>query len=61
MFLDWFVKVVKQEGWGQLYGGLAPSLMGTAASHVMSNEIYKALDDRVVVNVLYKTLTSLSV
>ncbi|KAK1592759.1 hypothetical protein Q3G72_029918 [Acer saccharum] len=24
--------VVKQEGWGQLYGGLAPSLMGTTAS-----------------------------
>ena len=28
---------------------------------VMSNEIYKALDDRAVVNALYKTLTSLSV
>ncbi|TXG49907.1 hypothetical protein EZV62_025782 [Acer yangbiense] len=25
-------QVVKQEGWGQLYGGLTPSLMGTAAS-----------------------------
>ncbi|TXG66119.1 hypothetical protein EZV62_007394 [Acer yangbiense] len=53
--------VVKQEGWGQLYGGLALSLMGTAASQVMSNGIYKALDDRAVVNALYKTLTSLSV
>ena len=28
---------------------------------VMSNGIYKALDDRVVINALYKTLTSLSV
>ncbi|KAK1588354.1 hypothetical protein Q3G72_022429 [Acer saccharum] len=28
---------------------------------VMSNGIYKALDDRAVVNALYKTLTSLSV
>ncbi|KAL7147834.1 hypothetical protein ABFS83_06G135300 [Erythranthe nasuta] len=25
-------QVVKQEGWGRLYGGLAPSLVGTAAS-----------------------------
>ncbi|URE46497.1 mitochondrial substrate carrier family protein [Musa troglodytarum] len=26
------LEVVKQEGWGRLYGGLAPSLVGTAAS-----------------------------
>ncbi|XP_022880661.1 peroxisomal nicotinamide adenine dinucleotide carrier-like isoform X3 [Olea europaea var. sylvestris] len=25
-------QVVKQEGWGRLYGGLTPSLVGTAAS-----------------------------
>ncbi|KAF3653788.1 hypothetical protein FXO38_15483, partial [Capsicum annuum] len=27
-------QVVKQEGWDGLYGGLAPSLVGTAASQV---------------------------
>jgi hypothetical protein len=26
--------VVKNEGWERLYGGLAPSLVGTAASQV---------------------------
>lgn len=30
------LKVVKQEGWERLYGGLAPSLAGTAASQVCS-------------------------
>ena len=28
------MQVVKQEGWERLYGGLAPSLVGTAASQV---------------------------
>lgn len=28
------VKVVKHEGWERLYGGLGPSLIGTAASQV---------------------------
>lgn len=28
------LQVVKQEGWDRLYGGLAPSLVGTAASQV---------------------------
>ena len=27
-------QVVKEEGWGRLYGGLTPSLAGTAASQV---------------------------
>ncbi|XP_057525226.1 peroxisomal nicotinamide adenine dinucleotide carrier isoform X2 [Amaranthus tricolor] len=30
--LDHMCEVVKHEGWGRLYGGLAPSLVGTAAS-----------------------------
>ncbi|KAK2637293.1 hypothetical protein Ddye_032085 [Dipteronia dyeriana] len=30
--IEQMCQVVKQEGWGQLYGGLTPSLMGTAAS-----------------------------
>ncbi|CAL9177158.1 unnamed protein product [Musa hybrid cultivar] len=29
------LEVVKQEGWGPLYGGLAPSLVGTAASQMI--------------------------
>lgn len=39
---EWFVivgkmlQVVKEEGWEQLYGGLMPSLVGTAASQVSS-------------------------
>ncbi|KAG6436629.1 hypothetical protein SASPL_101531 [Salvia splendens] len=30
--LEQMYQVVKQEGWERLYGGLAPSLVGTAAS-----------------------------
>ncbi|KAI3986399.1 hypothetical protein MKX01_037681, partial [Papaver californicum] len=30
--LDQMIQVVKTEGWGRLYSGLAPSLFGTAAS-----------------------------
>ncbi|GER54457.1 mitochondrial substrate carrier family protein [Striga asiatica] len=32
--VDQMCQVVKQEGWGRLYGGLAPSIVGTAASQV---------------------------
>lgn len=28
------MQVVKHEGWGRLYGGLTPSIVGTAASQV---------------------------
>lgn len=32
--VDEFVKVIEKEGWGRLYGGLTPSIVGTAASQV---------------------------
>ncbi|WMV31249.1 hypothetical protein MTR67_024634 [Solanum verrucosum] len=32
--IEQMCQVVKQEGWDRLYGGLAPSLVGTAASQV---------------------------
>ncbi|KAL5983270.1 hypothetical protein ACLOJK_017354 [Asimina triloba] len=33
--IEQMCKVVKQEGWGRLYGGLSPSLVGTAASQLV--------------------------
>ncbi|CAL9769521.1 unnamed protein product [Musa acuminata subsp. burmannicoides] len=40
------VGVVKQEGWGRLYGGLAPSLVGTAASQGVYYYFYQIFRDR---------------
>ncbi|XP_020581057.1 peroxisomal nicotinamide adenine dinucleotide carrier [Phalaenopsis equestris] len=39
-------QVVKQEGWGRLYGGLAPSLVGTAASQGVYYYFYQIFRDR---------------
>ncbi|KAL6503739.1 hypothetical protein OROGR_025662 [Orobanche gracilis] len=36
--LEQMSQVVKQEGWGRLYGGLAPSVVGTAASQMNKAE-----------------------
>ncbi|KAK1270240.1 Peroxisomal nicotinamide adenine dinucleotide carrier [Acorus gramineus] len=38
--------VVKQEGWGRLYGGLAPSLIGTAASQGVYYYFYQIFRNR---------------
>ncbi|THU54392.1 hypothetical protein C4D60_Mb10t24600 [Musa balbisiana] len=40
------LEVVKQEGWGRLYGGLAPSLVGTAASQGVYYYFYQIFRDR---------------
>ena len=37
------VQVVKHEGWDRLYGGLTPSLVGTAASQVSPFELFSGL------------------
>lgn len=34
------LQVIRQEGWGGLYRGLAPSLVGTAASQVCALFIF---------------------
>lgn len=39
-------QVVKQEGWGRLYGGLTPSLVGTAASQGVYYYFYQIFRDR---------------
>ncbi|KAK8949886.1 Peroxisomal nicotinamide adenine dinucleotide carrier [Platanthera guangdongensis] len=39
-------QVVNQEGWGQLYGGLTPSLVGTAASQGVYYYFYQMFRDR---------------
>ncbi|KAG0467628.1 hypothetical protein HPP92_019208 [Vanilla planifolia] len=39
-------KVVTQEGWGRLYGGLAPSLVGTAASQGVYYYFYQIFRER---------------
>ncbi|KAH9618337.1 hypothetical protein KSS87_000698 [Heliosperma pusillum] len=39
-------KVVKHEGWGRLYGGLAPSLVGTAASQGVYYYFYQIFRDK---------------
>ncbi|KAK9700061.1 hypothetical protein RND81_08G214700 [Saponaria officinalis] len=38
--------VVKHEGWGRLYGGLAPSLVGTAASQGVYYYFYQIFRDK---------------
>ncbi|KAL6531043.1 hypothetical protein OROHE_014112 [Orobanche hederae] len=43
--LEQMSQVVKQEGWGRLYGGLAPSVVGTAASQ-MNNAESTALEQK---------------
>ncbi|CAN8317433.1 unnamed protein product [Cochlearia groenlandica] len=40
-------QVVKQEGWGRLYGGLAPSLVGTAASQGVYYYFYQVFRNQV--------------
>ncbi|KAG9453897.1 hypothetical protein H6P81_006801 [Aristolochia fimbriata] len=40
-------QVVKQEGWGRLYGGLTPSLVGTAASQGVYYYFYQIFRNRV--------------
>ena len=37
------MQVVKHEGWDRLYGGLTPSLVGTAASQVSPFELFSGL------------------
>ncbi|KAM7271146.1 hypothetical protein ACFE04_030360 [Oxalis oulophora] len=39
--IEQMCKVIKHEGWGQLYGGLAPSLVGTAASQGVYYYVYQ--------------------
>ncbi|PHU18190.1 Peroxisomal nicotinamide adenine dinucleotide carrier [Capsicum chinense] len=45
-------QVVKQEGWDGLYGGLAPSLVGTAASQGVYYYFYQILRNRAETNAL---------
>lgn len=40
------MKVVKHEGWGRLYGGLGPSLVGTAASQGVYYYFYQIFRNR---------------
>ncbi|CAH8314453.1 unnamed protein product [Eruca vesicaria subsp. sativa] len=40
-------QVVKQEGWGRLYGGLAPSVVGTAASQGVYYYFYQVFRNQV--------------
>ncbi|CAN6995274.1 hypothetical protein IGI04_017795 [Brassica rapa subsp. trilocularis] len=40
-------QVVRQEGWGRLYGGLAPSLVGTAASQGVYYYFYQVFRNQV--------------
>ncbi|KAG6481519.1 hypothetical protein ZIOFF_058123 [Zingiber officinale] len=40
------LEVVKHEGWGRLYGGLAPSLVGTAASQGVYYYFYQIFRNR---------------
>ncbi|KAK8935129.1 Peroxisomal nicotinamide adenine dinucleotide carrier [Platanthera zijinensis] len=44
--LNQMYQVVKQEGWGRLYGGLTPSLVGTAASQGVYYYFYQIFRDR---------------
>ncbi|KAJ6808929.1 putative peroxisomal nicotinamide adenine dinucleotide carrier [Iris pallida] len=44
--LKQMIKVVKHEGWGRLYGGLTPSLVGTAASQGVYYYFYQIFRDR---------------
>ncbi|KAL6980657.1 hypothetical protein U1Q18_022294 [Sarracenia purpurea var. burkii] len=45
-------QVVKQEGWNRLYGGLAPSLIGTAASQGVYYYFYQIFRNKVEVTAL---------
>ncbi|CAN0837860.1 Peroxisomal nicotinamide adenine dinucleotide carrier, partial [Linum grandiflorum] len=40
------LQVVRHEGWGRLYGGLAPSLVGTAASQAIYYYFYQIFRDK---------------
>ncbi|EXB58166.1 hypothetical protein L484_026367 [Morus notabilis] len=44
--IEQMCQVVKHEGWGRLYGGLTPSLAGTAASQSTIMGMTKQIDDR---------------
>lgn len=40
------LQVIKTEGWGGLYSGLKPSLVGTAASQVCARDVFDEMTDR---------------
>ncbi|XP_061973656.1 peroxisomal nicotinamide adenine dinucleotide carrier isoform X2 [Populus nigra] len=44
--LEQMCQVVKNEGWGRLYSGLAPSIVGTACSQGVYYYFYKIFRDR---------------
>ncbi|KAF6153513.1 hypothetical protein GIB67_027380 [Kingdonia uniflora] len=44
--IEQMCQVVKNEGWGRLYGGLAPSLVGTAASQGVYYYFYQIFRNR---------------
>ncbi|CAA0811120.1 Peroxisomal nicotinamide adenine dinucleotide carrier [Striga hermonthica] len=44
--VDQMCQVVKQEGWGRLYGGLAPSIVGTAASQGVYYYFYQVFRNK---------------
>ncbi|XP_058099603.1 peroxisomal nicotinamide adenine dinucleotide carrier [Magnolia sinica] len=50
--IEQMCQVVKQEGWGRLYGGLAPSLVGTAASQGVYYYFYQIFRNRAEVAAL---------
>ncbi|XP_050211175.1 peroxisomal nicotinamide adenine dinucleotide carrier [Mercurialis annua] len=50
--VDQMCQVVKHEGWGRLYGGLAPSLVGTAASQGVYYYFYQIFRDKAVAKAL---------
>ncbi|CAN4095788.1 unnamed protein product [Withania somnifera] len=50
--IEQMCQVVKQEGWDGLYGGLAPSLVGSAASQGVYYYFYQILRNRVETDAL---------
>uniref|UniRef100_M1CLB7 36kDa-peroxisomal membrane protein (PMP36) n=1 Tax=Solanum tuberosum TaxID=4113 RepID=M1CLB7_SOLTU len=52
--IELMCQVVKQEGWDRLYGGLAPSLVGTAASQGVYYYFYQILRNRAETDALVR-------
>ncbi|XP_015074905.1 peroxisomal nicotinamide adenine dinucleotide carrier [Solanum pennellii] len=52
--IEHMCQVVKQEGWDRLYGGLAPSLVGTAASQGVYYYFYQILRNRAETDALVR-------
>ncbi|CAM8958309.1 unnamed protein product [Rhodiola kirilowii] len=52
--IEQMCQVVKDEGWGRLYGGLAPSLVGTAASQGVYYYFYQIFRSRAEASALEK-------